>query len=102
MSGYVHRCATLYESCLAYNVRMTAATAKISRNGQFSLPAEIRHRWNAERVIVVDRGDYVIVRPVSGDVLETLRGKYAGPGPASEEMRAADRAANAHREARRR
>lgn len=94
------KCA-LYTRCLTYNQLMTSATSKISRNGQFSLPAEIRHRWNAERVIVVDRGDYVIVRPVNPDLLESLQGKYAGPGPALEVARAADRAAEQAAEERR-
>jgi len=36
---------------------------KISSNGQVSIPAEARARWNADRVVVVDLGDRVVLRP---------------------------------------
>ena len=75
--------------------------AKITRNGQISLPAEIRRRWGAASVVVVDRGDYAIVRPVPEDVLGTLRGAYAGAGPATAEARRAEREAEAAAEERR-
>lgn len=55
----------------------------------------MRRRWNATSVLVIDRGDYAIVRPVPDDVVGTLRGSHAGPGPASEEMRRAEREAEA-------
>ncbi|WP_344085833.1 AbrB/MazE/SpoVT family DNA-binding domain-containing protein [Nostocoides veronense] len=79
---------------------MTTATSKISRNGQFSLPAEVRRRWATERVVVVDQGDYVIVRPMTDDIVATLRGAYAGSGPNTDEARRHERAADATREAR--
>ena len=34
--------------------RMAAIVMKISRNGQISLPAAVRHRWNVDRVIVIE------------------------------------------------
>ena len=67
--------------------------AKVTRNGQISLPAEIRRRWGAASVIVIDGGDYAIVRPVPDDVVSALRGSYAGPGPTAEESRRAEREA---------
>jgi AbrB family looped-hinge helix DNA binding protein len=33
----------------------------ISRNGQVSIPAETRARWNTRRVVVVDLGDRVVM-----------------------------------------
>lgn len=72
--------------------------AKVTSNGQISLPAELRHRWGAPAVLVIDRGDYAIVRPVPEDPIAALRGVYAGPGPSVEEARAAERAAEAERE----
>jgi bifunctional DNA-binding transcriptional regulator/antitoxin component of YhaV-PrlF toxin-antitoxin module len=62
--------------------------AKITKNGQISLPAAIRHRWAASAVYVEDEGDQVVVRPVPADPIEALRGIFAGPGPTSDEMRA--------------
>lgn len=61
---------------------------KISRNGQVSLPASTRKRWNADRVLVVDRGDYLIMRPYPDDPIRALRGKYKNhPGPSADEAR---------------
>jgi len=72
---------------------MQTTRAKVTRNGQVSLPAELRHRWGATAVLVVDQGTYAIVRPVPADPLATLRGAHAGPGPSAEDARAADREA---------
>lgn len=44
-------------------------------------------------MLVIDRGDYAIVRPVPEDVVAALEGVHAGPGPTSEELREAERAA---------
>ncbi|MFZ0216794.1 MAG: AbrB/MazE/SpoVT family DNA-binding domain-containing protein [Candidatus Dormiibacterota bacterium] len=81
---------------------MDSALAKVTRNGQISLPAEVRHRWAADAVIVVDRGDYVIVRPMPGDPITALAGIFAGPGPTTDDMRTAERVGDVEREERRR
>lgn len=80
---------------------MTAVRAKVTRNGQVSLPAELRHRWGAGAVLVIDRGDYAIVRPIPEDTVAVLQGSHAGPGPTSETVRQAERAAEAASESRR-
>jgi AbrB family looped-hinge helix DNA binding protein len=49
---------------------------KISTNGQVSIPAEARARWNADRVVVVDLGDRVVLRPLPEEPVGELRGKY--------------------------
>jgi bifunctional DNA-binding transcriptional regulator/antitoxin component of YhaV-PrlF toxin-antitoxin module len=59
----------------------------VSRNGQVSIPAATRARWQAEKVIVVDLGDHVLIRPALADPVRELRGKYAGRGPSSDQMR---------------
>ncbi|MGH3503835.1 MAG: AbrB/MazE/SpoVT family DNA-binding domain-containing protein [Nocardioidaceae bacterium] len=79
---------------------MDATRARVTRNGQVSLPAELRHRWATGTVLVIDRGDYAIVRPIPADPLATLRGAHAGPGPTTEQARAAERGAEADREQR--
>jgi bifunctional DNA-binding transcriptional regulator/antitoxin component of YhaV-PrlF toxin-antitoxin module len=81
---------------------MTDVMAKVTRNGQISLPAVLRRRWGAASVVVIDRGSYAIVRPVPEDVIGALRGAHAGPGPTSEAARAADRASDAESASRRR
>lgn len=65
--------------------------AKVTRNGQISLPAELRHRWQSGAVLVIDRGSYAIVRPVPDDVVTALQGAHAGPGQSSAQARAAER-----------
>lgn len=54
---------------------------KVSANGQVSIPAEARARWNTRRVVVVDLGDRVVLRPLTDEPTEALRGKYRGRGP---------------------
>ena len=71
--------------------RMASIEAKVTRNGQMSLPAELRHRWAAASVLVIDRGDYAIVRPIPPDTVTALRGAHAGPGLTAEQARALDR-----------
>ncbi|MGQ0632918.1 MAG: AbrB/MazE/SpoVT family DNA-binding domain-containing protein [Sporichthyaceae bacterium] len=66
---------------------MTSVSAKVTSNGQVSLPAALRRRWGAGAVLVIDRGDYAIVRPIPDDPIAHLHGSYAGPGPTSEEVR---------------
>lgn len=81
-----------------YHSGMRTTEAKVTANGQVSLPAELRRRWHAPAVLVIDRGDYAIMRPVPEDPITALRGAYAGAGPTTEEARAADRADETWRE----
>lgn len=73
----------------------------ISRNGQVSIPAETRARWQAKQVVVVDMGDYLVMRPVSDDPIGDLRGVLAGRGPSTDEMRTQARREETQHEARR-
>jgi AbrB family looped-hinge helix DNA binding protein len=70
---------------------MTATRSTVSRNGQISIPAHLRHRWGTRSMLVIDRGDYAIVRPIPEDPIEALHGAHSGSGPAAEEVRDADR-----------
>lgn len=60
---------------------------RISRNGQVSVPAEARARWKTRRLIVVDLGDRVVMRPAPEQPVDELEGKYRGRGPASDSTR---------------
>ncbi len=73
----------------------------LSRNGQVSIPAQTRARWNTRQLIVVDLGDRVVMRPVSTHPIAELRGKYRGQGPATDTARGQERRAQAARERRR-
>jgi bifunctional DNA-binding transcriptional regulator/antitoxin component of YhaV-PrlF toxin-antitoxin module len=81
---------------------MTATRVTVSRNGQVSVPAAVRHRWRTRSVLVIDRGDYAIVRPIPDDPVTALEGAHAGPGMTTENARAAERDAEQAAEQRRR
>jgi AbrB family looped-hinge helix DNA binding protein len=70
----------------------------VSRNGQVSIPAETRARWNTRRVSVVDLGDRVVMRPISDDPVAALQGKYARRGPPADAARDAERRATRGRD----
>ncbi len=63
----------------------------LSRNGQVSIPARTRARWNTRHVIVVDLGDRVVLRPTTEHPIASLQGKYRGKGPASDRLRRQER-----------
>jgi AbrB family looped-hinge helix DNA binding protein len=73
---------------------------KVSSNGQVSIPAEARARWNAEQVVVVDLGDRVVVRPLPADPVGELKGKYGRRGASSEQIRRQSRIDDAARDRR--
>lgn len=64
---------------------------RISRGGQISIPAPIRHRWATDRVLLEDRGDAILVRPVPADPIAAARGMFRGLGPSSDEMKELER-----------
>jgi AbrB family looped-hinge helix DNA binding protein len=63
----------------------------LSRNGQVSIPAETRARWNTRKVIVVDLGDRVVLRPAAAAPVTELQGRYRGPGPSADSIRRQER-----------
>ncbi len=70
--------------------------ARISRGGQISIPAKVRHRWKTDRIMIEDRGDQVIVRPLPDDPIAAARGYLRPTGAedsiSSDEARARTRA----------
>jgi AbrB family looped-hinge helix DNA binding protein len=82
-------------------VTTTNYVMKVSSNGQVSIPAEARARWKADKVVVVDLGDRVVLRPLPVDPVGELRGKYQRRGPSSERIRRQSRSDDVLRERRR-
>lgn len=61
----------------------------ISKGGQISVPAHLRRRWGTDRVVVVDRGDHLVVRPAPADPIAAAKGSLPlSGGLSSEELRA--------------
>lgn len=75
----------------------TSHIMTVSRNGQVSIPAEARARWGTRKVVVVDLGDRVVMRPLGDEPVEELRGKYRGRGPSTDRSRKQARAEDASR-----
>jgi bifunctional DNA-binding transcriptional regulator/antitoxin component of YhaV-PrlF toxin-antitoxin module len=73
--------------------------APISRGGQVSIPADVRHRWGASRVVIVDHGTSLELRPLPDDPIAAVRGSLVGPGPSTDEIRAQLREEDAAAEA---
>ncbi len=67
----------------------------ISSDGHVELPADVLVRWRAEKVLLVDRGDHVVMRPMPAEPASELRGKYRGRGPDTEKARRNARAEDA-------
>jgi bifunctional DNA-binding transcriptional regulator/antitoxin component of YhaV-PrlF toxin-antitoxin module len=77
---------------------MTVSTeAKVTSSGQISVPAPLRRRWHTDVVLVIDRGDYAVVRPVPADPITALRSTHASDGLSTDDVRAAERAADVSR-----
>lgn len=51
---------------------------KISRGGQISIPASIRHRWGTSTVMLEDLGDRVVIAPAPDDPIAAAEGALAG------------------------
>ena len=66
--------------------------ATISKGGQVSIPADIRHRWGVRRVIIVERGNTLEIRPLPDDPIAAAMGSLAGVGLTTDELRAEARA----------
>jgi AbrB family looped-hinge helix DNA binding protein len=53
---------------------------KITKAGQISIPAEVRERWGASNVLILDEGERIIMRPVPENPIEAIRGILEGKG----------------------
>ena len=74
---------------------------KITRGGQISVPAEVRHRWGTSRLVLDDRGDHLVLSPAPDDPIGALRGALADVKATSDDVRRAARADEAFSESRR-
>ena len=69
----------------------------VSDRGQISLPADIRHKWQVRRLLLVDEGDRIVLRPVADDPVASVAGKYSWIRQTADELHAEDRASELDR-----
>lgn len=50
---------------------------KISKGGQVSIPARIRHRWGTSTIALDDQGDRIVLEPASDDPIAAAEGALA-------------------------
>jgi AbrB family looped-hinge helix DNA binding protein len=50
---------------------------KITRGGQISIPAAIRHRWGTSTVALEDLGDRIVLEPAPDDPIAAAEGALA-------------------------
>lgn len=53
---------------------------RITSSGRISIPAEIRKRWGASNVLILDEGEQIVLRPVPENPIEAIRGLLKGRG----------------------
>jgi bifunctional DNA-binding transcriptional regulator/antitoxin component of YhaV-PrlF toxin-antitoxin module len=84
-----------------YDEPMAGSTVlKVTANGQISIPAHVRHRWNTDRVIAIDTPAGLIIRPFDPDAIDRIAGSFKRPGaPSVDEIRRQEREDEARREA---
>jgi bifunctional DNA-binding transcriptional regulator/antitoxin component of YhaV-PrlF toxin-antitoxin module len=71
---------------------MSMKQLKITRGGQVSIPAEIRHRWRTSRLSLDDRCDEIVLRPAPDDPIQALKGALRlGEGLTSDDVRRIER-----------
>src|SRR3990172_10561455 len=80
--------------------------ATISKGGQVSIPAEVRHRWRTDRLFIDDRGRELVFRPIPDDPIAAARGslarRFGTPGTTSDDARKRTRDEEAEADTRRR
>jgi bifunctional DNA-binding transcriptional regulator/antitoxin component of YhaV-PrlF toxin-antitoxin module len=59
----------------------------ISKGGQIQVPAAVRRRWGTRDVIVEDRGDSLLVRPLPADPIGAALGSLERGPLTTDELR---------------
>ena len=93
----------LHEEILLSCGTVGSVNTHISKGGQISIPATVRRRWATDQIVLEDRGDSLIVRPLPADPIGAARGSLRLPdGLTTDKLRAMARAEDLEAEQRRR
>ncbi len=50
---------------------------RISKGGQVSIPAPVRHRWGTTAITVDDQGDRLVIEPAPEDPIDAVAGLWS-------------------------
>lgn len=50
---------------------------RVTRGGQISIPAAIRHRWGTSTVVLDDQGERIVIEPAPDDPVAAAEGALA-------------------------
>jgi AbrB family looped-hinge helix DNA binding protein len=50
---------------------------RITKGGQISIPAAIRHRWGTSTVVLDDQGNHIVIEPAPDDPIAAAEGALA-------------------------
>ena len=77
---------------------------RVSRGGQISIPARIRHHWGTSTIVLDDQGDRVLIEPAPDEPIAAAEGALASEygGSNVEELRRSARTAEQDAQGRRR
>jgi bifunctional DNA-binding transcriptional regulator/antitoxin component of YhaV-PrlF toxin-antitoxin module len=69
------------------NFMNMASRMRISKGGQISIPAPIRHRWRTSTVTFRDEGRRIVIEPASDDPIAAAEGALADEFPGTDVKR---------------
>lgn len=50
---------------------------RVTKGGQISIPAAIRHRWGTSTVVLDDQGGHIVIMPAPDDPIAAAEGALA-------------------------
>jgi bifunctional DNA-binding transcriptional regulator/antitoxin component of YhaV-PrlF toxin-antitoxin module len=77
LSGNMAQTYTAFRDDLMIEFMNMRTRMKISKGGQISIPAPIRHRWGTSTVALEDHGDRIVVAPAPDDPIAAAEGALA-------------------------
>jgi bifunctional DNA-binding transcriptional regulator/antitoxin component of YhaV-PrlF toxin-antitoxin module len=72
-----HRRASGNRAALMTGFMVMKTRIRVTRGGQISIPASIRHRWRTSTLTLDDRGDRLVLEPAADDPIAAAEGALA-------------------------
>ena len=69
-------------------IAVTMKVGRISKGGQVSIPAAVKNRWGTSEVLIEDRGDSIVLRPLPADPIGAALHLLPAEGPTTDQIRA--------------